>query len=143
MPNISQRRVNKTMKLGQLIKDNTRNTFLQKSCRKWSMEASSRPLFVFQTSFICAKRKRSFDFLEKGQGIVSSPYFTYDFSRKMFPMLYSNNWPNFIVWLPLLFEIFRIMCIWIVCFPGCMSLSFKNNRILLIKSFFYLTKTPR
>ena len=29
MPNISQRRVNKTMKLGQLIKYNKKNTFLQ------------------------------------------------------------------------------------------------------------------
>ena len=47
----------------------------------------------------------NFDFLEKGLGIVSPPYFVYDFSRKMFLMLYSINWPNFIVWLPLLLEI--------------------------------------
>ena len=26
----------------------------------------------------------NFDFLEKGQGIVSLPHFVYDFSRKMF-----------------------------------------------------------
>ena len=31
----------------------------------------------------------NFDFLEKG---------LYDFLRKMFVMLYSINWPNFIVW---------------------------------------------
>ena len=31
------------------------------------------------------------DFLEKGLGIVSPPYFVYDFSRKMFLMLYSIN----------------------------------------------------
>ena len=31
------------------------------------------------------------DFSEKGLGIVSSPHFVYDFSRKMFLMLYSIN----------------------------------------------------
>ena len=31
------------------------------------------------------------DFLEKGLGIASPPNFVYDFSRKMFLMLYSVN----------------------------------------------------
>ena len=31
------------------------------------------------------------DFLEKGLGIVSSPQFVYDFSRKIFLMLYAIN----------------------------------------------------
>ena len=31
----------------------------------------------------------NFDFLKKGPGIVSTPHFVYDFSRKMFLMLYS------------------------------------------------------
>ena len=44
----------------------------------------------------------NFDFLEKGLGVVSPPHFMYDFSRKMFFMLYSINWPNFIVCLHLL-----------------------------------------
>ena len=35
------------------------------------------------------------NFLEKGLGVVSPPYFVYDFSRKRFLMLHSNNWPNF------------------------------------------------
>ena len=48
----------------------------------------------------------NFDFLEKWLGIASPPYFVCDFSRKMFFMLYSINWPNFIAWLPLLLEIF-------------------------------------
>ena len=47
----------------------------------------------------------SFDFLWKGLGLVLPPYFMHDFSRKMFLMLHSTNWPNFIVWLPLLLEI--------------------------------------
>ena len=31
----------------------------------------------------------NFDFLDKGQGVVSSAQFAYDFSTKMFLMLYS------------------------------------------------------
>ena len=33
----------------------------------------------------------NFDFLEKGLGIVSPPHTAYDFSRKIFLMLYSIN----------------------------------------------------
>ena len=47
----------------------------------------------------------NFDFLEKGLGVVSSRYFVYDVSRKMFLMLYSINRPNFIVGLSLILEI--------------------------------------
>ena len=54
------------------------------------------------------------DFLEKGLGIVSPPHFVYDFLRKVFLMLYSITWPNFIMWLYLLPEILGIMCIVIV-----------------------------
>ena len=51
-----------------------------------------------------------FDFLDKDLGTN-----LYDFSTKMFLMLYSINWPKFIVWLPLLLEILGSMCIVIVC----------------------------
>ena len=57
----------------------------------------------------------NFDFIDKGLGIVSPTHFAYDFSTKMFFMLYSINRPNFIVSLPLLFEILGNMCIAIVC----------------------------
>ena len=33
----------------------------------------------------------AFDFLEEGLGIVSPPYFVYNFSRKIFLVLYSIN----------------------------------------------------
>ena len=33
----------------------------------------------------------NFDYLEKGLGIDSTPHFVYDFSSKMFLMLYSIN----------------------------------------------------
>ena len=38
----------------------------------------------------------NFDFSENGPGMVSQPHFVYDFSRKMFIMLYSTDWANFI-----------------------------------------------
>ena len=53
----------------------------------------------------------NFDFIEKSLEIVSPPYFLYGFSTKMFLMLYSINWSNFIVGFPLLNEILGKMCI--------------------------------
>ena len=55
------------------------------------------------------------DFFKKGLRIASLPHFVYDFSRKMFLILYSINWPNFLAWLALLREIFVNMFIAIVC----------------------------
>ena len=71
-----------------------------------------------------------FDNLQKGLGIVSPPHFVYDFSRKMFFMLYSVNWPNFITWLSLLHGILGNMCNLIICFPGSDVINFEINPIL-------------
>ena len=46
-PNISQSKSNQAMEFGQLIELNKGNIFLQKSCRKWGKETSSRLLFLF------------------------------------------------------------------------------------------------
>ena len=78
----------------------------------------------------------NFDFLDKGLGIDSQAHFVYDFSTKMFLMLYSTNWPNFIAWLPLLFEILDNMCIAVVCYPGCDAMDFEINFIFLIEPFY-------
>ena len=56
----------------------------------------------------------NFDFLEKSLGIVSPPHCAYDYSKKMFLVLYSISWPNLIASLPLLLEILGNMCITIV-----------------------------
>ena len=64
---------------------------------------------------------------KKGMGIVSPPHFVYDLARKMFLMLYSINWPNFIIYLSLLLEILSNMCIAIVCFPGCEMINFETK----------------
>ena len=53
----------------------------------------------------------NFNFSGKGLGIVSPAHFVYDFSRKMFLMLYSVTLPNFIVWL----RYSGNMCVAIVC----------------------------
>ena len=103
LPNISWSKGNQTMTYGQLIGYKKRNVFLQKSCKKWGRETSPRLLFVFKKSFIWGKSKfqyisivhnlacniikrcrtwdywsrdmLNFDFLQKGLGIVSPPYF--------------------------------------------------------------------
>ena len=46
----------------------------------------------------------NFDFWEKDLGAVSPPHSVHDFLRKILFVLYSNNWPNFIVRLLLLLE---------------------------------------
>ena len=56
-------------------------------------------------------------FLWKALRLALPPYFLYGFSRKIFFMQYSINWPNFVAWLPLLLEILSNMCIVIICCP--------------------------
>ena len=65
------------------------------------------------------------DFLKRGEGLVSPPNIVHDFSRKIFVMLYSINWPNLITLFPLLLEITGIMCIVIVCYPSCDIINFE------------------
>ena len=55
-------------------------------------------------------------------------------------MLYSIDWPSFIVWLPLLFEILGNMFIVTIFCPVCDVINFEINHSFLIKAFFYITK---
>ena len=59
LPNISRSKGNQTMIFGQVMQYNMINIFLQKSCRRWARESSSRPPFAFQKSFIWGKSKWS------------------------------------------------------------------------------------
>ena len=150
------------MKVGQLIEHPQKNIFLLKLCRKSGRETSFRPPFVFLKSFVLEKCKLSagwfhyisialkvaynrnnwsrdmlnFDFLDQSLVVNSPAHFVYNFSTKMFLMLYSINWPNFIAWLLLLLEILGNMCIAIVCSPGCDVMDFEIKFIFLIESFF-------
>ena len=74
-------------------------------------------------------------------GLVSPPHFVYDFSRKIFFMLYSINWPRFIVWLSLLFEMLGNMCILFVSQYDVIN--FEINLSSLNKLFFHMTKKIR
>ena len=76
----------------------------------------------------------NFDFYEKGMGIVSPSHFVYDLSKKLFLILYSINWINFIIFL----QVLGNMYIAIVCFSG-----FQISFIFLIKAFFYMTQKSR
>ena len=75
------------------------------------------------------KIKRSLD-------LVFLLHFPHNFGRKIFILLYSITWPNFIVRLPLLSEILGNMCIAIVWKPGCdimiskLTLSFSNQAVI-------------
>ena len=73
-------------------------------------------------------------------GLAFPPHFVYDFSIKIFLMLYSVNWPNFIVWLLLLLEILDNKCIVIISCPVCDVINLEINLNFLTKPFFYITK---
>ena len=55
-----------------------------------------------------------FENTKRGFELVSLPHFLHYFWRKIFILLYSINWPNFIVWLPSLRKILGNKCIVIV-----------------------------
>ena len=81
---------------------------------------------LFWERFIWDKSKWSAaDLLEKG--LVSRSQFVYDFSGKMFLILYSINWLNFIVRLFLLLETRGNVCIAVVYFPSCNVINFEIN----------------
>ena len=52
---------------------------------------------------------------KRGPELVSFSHFLHDFWRKIFLLLYSINWTNFIIWLPLLLVILGNIFIVIVC----------------------------
>ena len=58
---------------------------------------------------------KAFPKKQRGLELVSLPHFLHDFWRKIFLLLYFINWPNSIVWLPLLREIVGNKCIVTVC----------------------------
>ena len=61
----------------------------------------------------------------KGFGTSFSTTFWVRFFKKIFFMLYSISWPNWISWLPFLPEILGNMCIVIICCPVCGVINLK------------------
>ena len=79
------------------------------------------------------------------KSVASPSHFVYEFLRKMFLMLYSVYWPNFIAWLPLLFEISGNMFI-VIVFPQLLFfdvIGFKIYLSFLSESFPYMIKKVR
>ena len=71
------------------------------------------------------QRHAQFWFFRKGSGnSFSTTSCLWSFIKKV-SVLYSINWPNFIIWLPLLLEILcntfiAIICLWFINFRGCL-----------------------
>ena len=166
MPNILRSKGNQTIKLGQLIECNifleklcpirgeetSPRPFSEKlkftiSLDQWSKVLNS--LFLLHgklwaieiywneaADHLLLPHIKLFEKMKRGLELISLSHFPPNFWTKIFPLLYSINWPNFIVWLVLLCEIFGNMCIAIVCKPGCDILNFELKLIFLIKPFF-------
>ena len=108
----------------------SRPFFISQKSLTWGRSKCSETLFQY-ISIVCnyaynknkpyktldywSRDMLDFNFSEKGLGLISQPYFVYDFSWKMFLLLHSINWPTFTVWLLLLLEMLGNMCITIVC----------------------------
>ena len=115
---------------------------------KASGQHISRPQFwhlikkkTLQFFRILIQRYAQLWFFIKGSGTsYLDMHFVYDFSRKIFPILCSTNWPNFSVWLPLLLEIWDNIYIVTICCQICEVINCEMNLSFLIKTFFYVTK---
>ena len=131
--NISRRKDNETLKFGQLIECNIRNVFLEKSYTKCGRKTISRLFskknqnwaylwinglklytvyFYFMPSQGLSKDITSYNFIYlilphiyTSSFISQKTFFRHNIWRKIFLLLYSINWPNFTVWLPLLRKI--------------------------------------
>ena len=123
------------MTIVQLIKYNISNIFLEKLYTKCCGETIPRSFFKknqnwkylwissLKTSTVCfccmpswglsiyfetKLQTKLFQETKRGFELALLPHFLYDFWRKIFLLLFSMNWPNLILWLPLLREILSI-----------------------------------
>ena len=107
----------------------SRSYFIFQKCLKWGKSKWSAAYFQYiSTALNLGYNKNklnktldywsrdilNFNFPEKGLGLAP-PHFVYDVSRKMFLMSYSINWPDFIVWFPLILEILGNMSFEVDC----------------------------
>ena len=137
MRNISKSKDNQTMTFGHsieweifFVKNVTQNVvekvFLDPPLKNqnWTYQYSKASYSLF---LLCAKFRAKlqttcfyliygFFFKKKrGLGLVSLPHFLHDFWRKIFFLLHSINWPNFVIRLPVLRKILGNMFIVIAC----------------------------
>ena len=132
------------MKCGQLIENNIRNNFFEKSYPKCGREISHIPFSGKNWAYLWIIKvlHSSLLFHPKLRAILSVDHLllphikhfnkikrSHNIRRKIFLLLYSINWPSFIVWLPLLREILRNMCIANVFQPAL--------KLKLVSAIFY------
>ena len=83
-----------------------------------------------------------FWFFGKGSRTSSfTTFYAWFFKKNVFHVIFYR--PNFIFWLPLLFEILGNICFVIICFQVCDVINFEINLSFLMKLSFYLTKKVR
>ena len=102
--------------------------FCQVECCRNILKLSYRPL-AFTSYKSCFYSYKSL-----GLKLVFLPHFLHGFWRKIFLLLYSINWSNFIASLPLLCQILDSICFAVVRLPGY-DINFEINLIFLIKPF--------
>ena len=103
--------------------------FCQVECCRNILKLSYSPL-AFTSYKSCFYSYKSL-----GLKLVFLPHFLHGFWRKIFLLLYSINWSNFIVSLPLLRQILYSICFAVVRLPGYDIINFEINLIFLIKPF--------
>ena len=93
------------------------------------LRLSCRPLsFALYKAFFFFKKKKA------GQELISLPHFIHDFCRKI--SLYILLTDQVSLSGCLYFVRYWVICVVIVCYPGCDVINFEINLIFLIKSFF-------
>ena len=93
---------------------------------------------LYKTSDYWSRDLLNFNFSEKGLGRVSPPYFVFNFSRKIFAMLYPILTKHHFL---TAFTSLRLYYFFLVVFfPGCEIINFKINLIFPIKPLLYITK---
>ena len=95
---------------------------------------------LYENSDCWSRDTLNFHFLKKeSETSISTTFFAW-FFKQLFLVLYSINWPDFIVWLLLLFDITCNMFIVIVCYPVCDITNFEIYLNFITKPFSYTTK---
>ena len=94
----------------------------------------------FYFTVLLLLNRKLFQKAKRSLELVSLPHFLRFIRRKIILTLCFINWPNFILWLPLLFWNIGSICIVITCCAVCDVINFEINISFLIKPFFLLSK---
>ena len=100
----------------------------------------TKKLTVYNIRLFIQRYAKVWFFTKGSWTSFSTAFCVWFFLRKTFVLLYSCNWPNLIVWLPLLLEILGNMCIAVTCCSVYDFINFENNLSFLIKLFWYINK---